>query len=252
MGCFGDGKWNGVVGRWEELHGIAWYCVIKPRGVLLSFGWVSVIGAAPIWRWPSWFGALHQLQMSTVSWRENCLRFQTISGGAAFSCLKSWVSNCCSGIRVQTTKWWLHAHLRQHFSTAEKNQALAFQWRCFQDAFPQNDSDSLEFSTFTLANRPCKFRREGSRLAVFCRCFLFRIGLCKVAPRGLPYSVLHLGNTCAAHQMFSHTVTQLSTKISLDLFLNSLENASLSPFLKDHLLGCFKKWPIWFHRLSER
>ncbi|CAE7215947.1 Tube1 [Symbiodinium necroappetens] len=35
----------------------------------------------------------------------------------------------------------------------------------------------------------------------------FKIGLCKVAPRGLPYSVLHLGNTCAAHQMFSHTAS---------------------------------------------
>lgn len=29
-------------------------------------------------------------------------------------------------------------------------------------------------------------------------------------PRGLPYSVLHLGNTCAAHQMFSHTVKDFS------------------------------------------
>eukprot|EP00435_Cladocopium_sp_Y103_P068138 s218_g31.t1 len=37
-----------------------------------------------------------------------------------------------------------------------------------------------------------------------------RIGLCTVAPRGLPYSVLHLGNTCAAHQMFSHTVKDFS------------------------------------------
>ena len=202
------GMVNGI--RWEELHGIAWYFVIKPNGLLLSFGWVSVIGAAPIWRWPSWFGALHQLQMLTVSWREKGLRFWTIS--AAFSCLKSWVSNCCWGIRVQTTNdgsmptWGNISQLRK------KNQALAFQWRCFQDAFPQNYSDSLEFSTFTLANGPCKFRREGSGLAVFCRCFLFRIGLCKVAPRGLPYSVLHLGNTCAAHQMFSHTVTQLSTR----------------------------------------
>lgn len=38
----------------------------------------------------------------------------------------------------------------------------------------------------------------------------FKIGLCTVPPKGLPYSVLHLANTCAAHHMFGHTVRDFS------------------------------------------
>lgn len=34
----------------------------------------------------------------------------------------------------------------------------------------------------------------------------FKLGLCAVPPRGLPYSVLGLANSCAAHHMFSQTL----------------------------------------------
>ena len=61
------------------MRGIAWNRVIfcnKTKRVVIKL-WLSicdtVIGAAPIWRWPSWFGALHQLQMLTVSWISNDL-----------------------------------------------------------------------------------------------------------------------------------------------------------------------------------
>eukprot|EP00929_Paragymnodinium_shiwhaense_P107239 TRINITY_DN73317_c0_g1_i1.p1 TRINITY_DN73317_c0_g1~~TRINITY_DN73317_c0_g1_i1.p1 ORF type:complete len:586 (+),score=95.31 TRINITY_DN73317_c0_g1_i1:158-1915(+) len=38
----------------------------------------------------------------------------------------------------------------------------------------------------------------------------FKIGLCSVPPRGLPYSVLGLANSCAAHQMFGNTLRDFS------------------------------------------
>ncbi len=152
--------------------------------------------------------------MLTVSWRETGLRFQTISGGTAFS--KSWVSNCC---------W--ESMCRQQMTAARLLQAISFNCgkkssSCLSMKMLSRCFSAQWFWFFRIFDlHPCKRTlripkkrfRACRRFAVFCR---LRIGLCKVAPRGLPYSVLHLGNTCAAHQMFSHTVTQLtSTKISL-------------------------------------
>lgn len=38
----------------------------------------------------------------------------------------------------------------------------------------------------------------------------FKIGLCGVPPKGLPYSVLALGNSCATHHMLGHSLRDFS------------------------------------------